>query len=406
MRVLFLTPDYPPRVRTGIGRYVQSIARGLAREGVEAHVLTSETDGGPPEEDDEGVHVYRRPVMHLPGVRKVMNAMPEGWQHHLPQQAMTRPGRRIGIGLTSLIEGWRIGADFDVVEAPDYFAPGWAMALSRRWPVVTMLHTPLEVEARYSNLPDYAYLRAACAIERIGTGMSTAISAPSNLIKSELISLGWSSVERSDISPIGVGVDEFPYRRETPDRGRILIVGHITPRKGHDILARAVGTLSAHRRDLEVVAVGSYGRGYWNGRPYREHLESEIARHEVKWTFLEHTDREALLEWYGRAAVVVVPSRFESFSMAAVEGMLAGRPVIVSDRCGLAEVCPHGAGYGLQTFPAEDAEALAHVIDDALDGSSSGRRLGIKARESALDAVDIRRSIPLRLELYRSVSLR
>lgn len=406
MRILFLSPDYPPKVRTGIAAYVHSAASAMARAGETVHVLTHETTGGPPDSVQGGVHVHRRPIMHLPGVRRALRLLPEAWsREHLPQQAMTRPGRRLGLGVTSLVEASRLGVDFDVVEAPDYFCPGWAIALTRRWPVLTVLHTPLEIEIRYSNFPRRAYLAAASGIERRAAGMSAAISAPSTLVREELLEAGWSTVGRASVDPIGVDLRDVPRYPPAHQGNRILIAGHISPRKGHDILACAAGILRSRGRKLEVVSVGSFGLGWWSGRPFREHVEAEITRSGVPWRLLEHRDRPEFLNCYQEASVVVVPSRFESFSIVALEALLAGRPVVVTDRCGIAERFQAGPASGMWVAPAGDPEALSDTIEEVLDHvAANPQAVAEAARTSGETIGNVDALLPRRLALYKTVA--
>jgi len=407
MRILFITPDYPPIVRTGIATYVHSMARALVRAGETVHVLTYETEGGAPDSVDEGVHVHRRRIRYIPGVRRVLECLPDEWaKEHLPQQAMTRPGRRLGLGFTSLVEAAQLGAEFDVVEVPDYFCPGWAIAAARRWPVLTVLHSPLDIEFRYSNLPNRTYLRAARGTERAAATLSAGISSPTRIIRDELLDMGWRTVARATHNPIGIELATHSGEAVNPQSSRILIAGHITPRKGHDILARAVGHLTRSGRRVEVLCVGSYGLGYWGGRPFREHLERELLRAGCPWTFVNHTDRRSLQELYGTAEVVVVPSRFESFSMVALEGLAAGKPVVVSDRCGVAEQIPQEPeGGGIWVTPTDDDESLAMALDHVLGLVHQDRdAIGTAARSLAASFGNVDALVPDRLALYRRLA--
>lgn len=406
MKILFLSPDYPPRSRTGIATHVHSMASAMARAGAAVHVLTHEMDGGPLDSTVAGVHVHRRPIMYLPGVRRALRLLPESWsREHLPQQAMTRPGRRLGLGITALVEASRLGVDFDVVESPDYFCPGWAIALSRRWPVLTVLHTPLELEIRYSNFPPRAYLRVASDLEKRAAGLSAAISAYSELVRDELLDIGWATVERATIDPTGVDLRDVPRASPSRPRGHLLVAGHVTPRKGHDVLARAAGILSHRGRPVEVVCVGAFGLGWSKGRPFREQLDAEIARSGVSWRRLDHLDRPGFLELYEQAAAVVVPSRFESFSMVALEGLLAGRPVIVTDRCGIAERLEPGPESGMWVTAAGDPEALAATIEEVLDHvAANPEGVADAARTSGETIGNVDALVPGRLALYKTVA--
>jgi glycogen(starch) synthase len=405
MKLLFLSPGYPPQTRSGIATHVQAVAQAMVRHGHQAHVLTSETEGGPPDSEDEGVHVHRRTVRHIPGMRRLLGQVSARWvQERLPQQAMTRPGRRLGLGFTSLLEASALGVEFDLVEAPDYFAAGWAIALTRRWPVLTVFHTPLAVEARYSGLPDRAYVRAAAGLEQLSAGLSQAWSAPSRLIRDELSGMGWTSATRASVEPYGIDVSRIGFASEPPTPGRVLIAGHINRRKGHDILAQAAALAASSIPDLEIVSVGSMGTaGFHNDVPYHEYLLTQIRRLGIRWQFLDHISRESLLELYSTAQLVVVPSRFESFSLAGLEGMLTGRPVIVSDRTGLAEWAASVPDSGLTVVPAGDSAALATAMNQILSSPAQAQHKGELARRTALEIGDVDRLIPDRERLYQRV---
>lgn len=405
MKLLFLTPGYPPVNRSGIATYVGAAARGLVQRGHRVHVLTCETDGGPSDSDDMGVQVHRRPVRHIPGVRRALGRIGAQWlQDRLPQQAMTRPGRRIGLGITSLLEASALGVDFDLVESADYFAAGWAIALTRRWPVLTVFHSPLAVEARYSDLPDRAYLRAAVQCERISAELSFATSAPSRLIREELTTMGWKSAAVASIAPIGIDVTEIRSSTADPVRGRVVIAGHVNRRKGHDILARAAAHAAPSVPNLEVVSVGSTGgSGSHNGIPFDWFLRSEIERLGIRWRFVDHLPRPSLIELLSSAQLVVVPSRFESFSLAGLEAMLTARPVVASDRTGLAERCASDPASGLTVVPTGDSTALGEAIIELLNDPHAGVEQGRRARDTALRVGDMDRLLPDREELYGSL---
>jgi glycosyltransferase involved in cell wall biosynthesis len=178
----------------------------------------------------------------------------------------------------------------------------------------------------------------------------------------------------------------------------------VNRRKGHDILARASAIACSSVPNLEVVSVGSLGgAGSHDGIRYDEYLPAEIERLGVRWRFLEHISRPSLLDLYSTAAVVVVPSRFESFSLAGLEGMLAARPVIVSDRTGLAEWSAPLEDSGLTVVPAEDSHALAAAMSQVLSSPTQARHLGELARRTALHLGDVNGLVPDRERLYRQV---
>ena len=75
----------------------------------------------------------------------------------------------------------------------------------------------------------------------------------------------------------------------------------------------------------------------------------------------------------------MLPSSYENFGMVAAEAAAAGAPIVLTDRCGVAE-CFDGRGALVVPYgEAELRDALARLLDDA----ELRRRLGDEAREVA-----------------------
>ena len=79
------------------------------------------------------------------------------------------------------------------------------------------------------------------------------------------------------------------------------------------------------------------------------------------------------------ADVVVMSSHWEGLSLSNIEGMSAGKPFIASDVNGLREVTKD---YGL-LFPHEDAEALAHLIQQLHDDPAYYKQVAQRCYERA-----------------------
>lgn len=137
---------------------------------------------------------------------------------------------------------------------------------------------------------------------------------------------------------------------------RVLYIGRLSPRKGPDLVIEAAGLLHADGHDVEVTLLGAVFDGYeW----FEEQLRSQAAAAGVPVDFAGfHSD---IWPFLAAADLLVVPSRIdEPFGNTAVEGILALRPVIVSDSSGLREAA---GGYATaQLIPAGDAAAIAAAM--------------------------------------------
>src|SRR5262249_49934344 len=82
----------------------------------------------------------------------------------------------------------------------------------------------------------------------------------------------------------------------------------------------------------------------------------------VKFTgFLDlHAKKEAFVD----ASVVVVPSRSEVFTIAAIEALLCGTPILLSSACGINEI--PSIAKAAAFFPSEDVGELALKLLEVL----------------------------------------
>lgn len=86
-------------------------------------------------------------------------------------------------------------------------------------------------------------------------------------------------------------------------------------------------------------------------------------------------------ETLARASVLVLPSVIEAYGLAALEGMACGLPVIVTDRCGVAEDVADGVdGF---VVPARSPEAIAERLRVLHGDPDLRRRMGAGARRKA-----------------------
>ncbi|HEX6836009.1 MAG TPA: glycosyltransferase family 4 protein, partial [Polyangia bacterium] len=103
---------------------------------------------------------------------------------------------------------------------------------------------------------------------------------------------------------------------------------------------------------------------------------------------------------FAAADVVVVPSTCdEAFCYAAVEGMAAGKPVIVTDSGGMPELMA-GGECGV-VVPKHDENALAGAVSAILSDDARAQRLGAAARERVAALYTTDRWVAAMLRAYQ-----
>jgi glycogen synthase len=354
MRVLFVTEELGDEVGTGgIGAYTTIAAEGLAGRGHDVHVLLCRAGAEPSDKTVRGVHIHRRPTLRWRGIR---------W---------LAPGRETELRLLtalSVLRYWRELAPFDVVEVPEWGAPGLLLALFGAEPVVTHLHTPVGLLNHFaggSRSPDVA---RADRLERLAARLADGRSAGSHLLVDELLRQGWLRARTPvEVVPLPIDVDRWhDVRPVASTEPVVLAVGRIEERKSPLPLLGAIARLREEGCEASAVLVGRSS----GSQPFRDEVDAAVA--DGRCTLAGEVPRAEMATWYGRARVVVVPSTFESFSVVATEAMAAGRPVVVTDRVGAAELLPASS----DVVPVGSVEELARALEPYLRDPEVARQQG------------------------------
>jgi phosphatidylinositol alpha-1,6-mannosyltransferase len=183
-----------------------------------------------------------------------------------------------------------------------------------------------------------------------------------------------------EIVPNGVDLVAFPPAPGAPNDGplRLLCVARLIERKGQRQLISAVQRLSADGLDvtLELVGDGDSLETY-------QKLAGQLGVQE-RVTFCGYIPREEIAAHYTSAHVFVLPSYNEGMSVAMLEAMAAGLPLVCTHTGGASElVQEHGPTVNGFTYTWGDLDALTAILRRlALDRSMS-RRMGAASRQYA-----------------------
>ena len=153
-----------------------------------------------------------------------------------------------------------------------------------------------------------------------------------------------------------------------PDGGYLLSLATLEPRKGLDVLIRALAR--TERPAPPLLLVGQPG---WGGVDPAE-LAGQEGLPPDRVRALGRLSDADLAVVLARATVLVMPSRAEGFGLPVLEAMAAGTPVVCSADPALVEV----GGDAVRSAPVGDADALAAVLGTVL--ADSGLRTAMAAR--------------------------
>jgi glycosyltransferase involved in cell wall biosynthesis len=161
----------------------------------------------------------------------------------------------------------------------------------------------------------------------------------------------------------------------------ILFLGRLSEKKSPDVLLEAFASLckSEHGADMHLVFLGPDGSG----------MKSKLLKTAAELQISSQTQfRDAAFgneKWsaYRDADVFVLPSQNENFGNAAAEAVVAGTPVVVTDKCGIAPLLGDVAGLVAEHDATAIAQALARVLWEP--GLHAKLTLGCKKVAARLD---------------------
>jgi len=251
-----------------------------------------------------------------------------------------------------------------------------------RPPLVHTFHALGVVKRRHQGASDTSPRERAWLEPRVGR-QADAIIATCSDEAFELRTLGIPS-SRINVAPCGVDLDLFrPYGDVAP-RGakhRILSVGRLVPRKGVDLVIRALALLGdSGLTDVElIIAGGSDGTGL-------EH-DPEIARLSAiaeelgvrdRIHFLGQVPQDRMPAIMRSADAVVCAPWYEPFGIVPLEAMACGTPVVAATVGGLIDTVVDGA-TGVHV-PPRDPERIAAALGELLPDAARLAEYGAAGR--------------------------
>jgi len=369
----------------GMNVYVRELSRELGRRGVAVDIFTRTQDEHAPlvVALDAGVRVIN--LRAGPATPYDKNWLLE----HLPE-------------FVRHVRCFADGEDisYDLIHSHYWLSGAAALELRHAWgvPVVHMFHTLGALKNSVARSSEERETLRRIEIERDIAAEADVLIAATRRDRADLVRHTGATDDRISVIPCGVDLMRFKPRDmatarimldmpATPHK-MVLLVGRIEPLKGIDALIEAIAMLHERRPEwretLQAVVVGGGGEAQhdqWNAEQHR--LHALRVRHGVAGAihFAGAQPQGRLPLFYAAADIVTMPSHYESFGMAALEGLACGRPVVATSAGGPAFIVEDGVS-GLLT-PPNDPAALADRLERLLDDDSVRTEMAVAARERA-----------------------
>ena len=384
LRILIGCDTFAPDVN-GAARFSERLAAGLVARGHDVHIVAPAQRyrrSAPATEIIEGQPMT---VHRLPSVRWV----PHDWLRFVWPWRSKYYARRV----LSAVQP-------DVVHIQSHIVIGRGLARIARQrgiPIVATNHVMAENILDFTTLPpliDKLFVKLAWDDAERTFKLARAVTTPTKRAAEFLE----STVDLHGVIPISCGIERSNYHPDASPRPqrRILSVGRLTSEKRVDVTLRALARLDpALDVHFDVVGGGDQAK-------HLEQLTEKLGLHD-RVHFLGRLDEEALVEHYSHASVFVISSVAELQSIATLEAMASGLPIIAANAMALPHLVHHGEN-GYLFKPDDDAE-LARYLEQVLTAPHDE---WLRMQQASLDGTrvhDITRTLDTFEALYRNEPL-
>lgn len=390
MKILFVLPEYLPRIGGGIITNFSSLLPWLARAGHEVRVIYGSSFVNSPgggKSTIEGIEIevldsdlfakFIPRFGRYETVPKLQRHLAAAWA--LWEQAQRNPSP-------------------DVVQVTDWGLLFLPWLLRKGPPVVTSLHGSIGQVAHHDPFEgDRAADAIIQLIEVLGLSSIDAVISHST---SNVHFWTEKLARKVDlIRPVFVPGDLPRNPGQRTERG--LVVGRVQRWKGPHILCEALRLLGQRAPDID-----------WVGRDLPIDKSNASTARYLSQTWPDVWGRKIhnlpeekpaqIRERHHAAGFVIVPSTWDVFNFTCIEAMASAAPVICSSGVGASDLIDHGVtGY---VYEPTSGPGLAENIDRLVSMSSQRRaELGNAGAEAIRRALAPETVLPARLDLYHAL---
>jgi glycosyltransferase involved in cell wall biosynthesis len=379
LTVLIAADTFPPDVN-GAANFAERLAVGLAGRGHDVHVIC------PAANRHHGTFLEQ----HDGATLTVHRLYSTRWPLHDWLRFAT-PWRAEG-NAERIIEQIRP----DVVHIQSHIVIGRAVvrvANRRGIRVIATNHFMPENLLEHTGLPHFLRATAVKLAWRDAAKTYTHVAAITTPTKRAAVFLE-RSVDVTGVLAVSCGIEAADYtaRDDRPAANRVVFVGRVTAEKQIDVLLRAM-TLLDPALDARLTIVGG---GDLLKQLQLMTVELGLAE---RVTFAGYLSDAELRRTLTDATVFAMPSVAELQSIASLEAMASGLPIVVADAMALPHLVDEGVnGY---LFRPGDSRDLAYKLTRVLTASDDDYLAMRRASLEVIEGHDIQRTVSVFESLYR-----
>jgi glycosyltransferase involved in cell wall biosynthesis len=372
MKVLHIVPSYAPAWHLGgVVRAVTQLCTGLAQAGVDVTVFT--TDSG----QNRRMPVPLNQSIDLNGV-KVYYFKTHFSLRYFYSRALKTACRQFL-------------KDFDLIHVTSFWCypaiPAISTARHHQIPYLISVHGTLRNMAlKLHDLKRFLYFHA---IEQRHINSAAALHYTTEMERH--LDASYQFNVPSFIVPNGIDAQEIQENIDSeqakqsyglaPGSRVITFLGRLAGVKALDLLIQAMATPALRQNNLHVLIAGPDA----GAQSSLEQLVKQLQL-ETRVRFLGEIDPRDRNRLFAASNILSLVSVNENFGYVAVEAMLAGVPVLLSEHVGICqEVLADGAGM---VVPLQ-VEAIARALTQMLANPAKLKAMGRTAAQAARSRYDL-----------------
>jgi glycosyltransferase involved in cell wall biosynthesis len=383
MKIMIAADLHWPTIN-GVATFSRNLAKGLADRGHEVLVVAPSQTGKGYEERDGNYTIKRTRSVPFPlyqnfrisptpqlEVRRVMKRFKPDVVHIQMALFLGYAARTYALKYDIPIVATNHAMPENLMDNLKLLAP-----LSR-----PIQYAMIEYGARFHSKADFITLPTKSAINMFGEDrVNVPVEAVSN------------GIDLSRFQPTGPD-DEIYKKFDLPKEKTIITyVGRVDMEKHLWVLQQAFARIVNQHRHLLVVGDGT-------DLEYQRNLAYElgIAKHV---TFTGRVTDDEIVQLHKVGAVFAMPSPAELQSIATLEAMASGKPIVAVDAGALGELCQDGVNGLL--CEKDDVDGFAHALETLLSNPKKRKEFGAASLDIA-EKHDIKYTIDRFEEIYKEV---
>jgi len=399
--IAYVSPGWPlSSYPNGIVSYIKNMVAGFD-EDVIAHILTHQMGIG--KSDISAID-----LSEFVEERDLVNKLIDKVLYRIKSQAMEKKlCQRRWVDVSKRIITGMDGLGLDLIEVEESFGLGKTLVEQINVPVVTRLHGPWFINGPIMQLEHKNDFEPRVEAEGIAIKLSHAITAPSQAVLDDVREYYNHPLPNAKVIPNPVPpVDDDHLWQNNPDSVPfVLIVGRFDLQKGGDLAINAFNLLAQENLDIKLLFVGPDRGLNIDGRKlsFEQYVDRYVTKQSVKdrISFLGHCDSDKIKELRQKAAVTMMTSRYETFSISLAEALSAGSPVVATNVGAIKELVTDG--YNGLLAEAGSAESIAEKVTELINDPKKMKMLSKNAIEDSKKRFSPSVVAKQTVQLYKSV---